>query len=142
MKNPLSESQLTMLVEAIQQAEMASTGEIRIHIDTSEDFNLAQEALDIFHDLGMQNTKDRNAVLFYLNFSQKYLTIIGDQGIHAKVCQDFWDSLHDQITQQFAQGNYFEPLQQAILRTGEELKKYFPASHTQENELPDEITFS
>jgi uncharacterized membrane protein len=32
----------------------------------------------------MDKTKERNAVLFHVNFEQKYLTIIGDVGIHEK----------------------------------------------------------
>lgn len=96
---------MASLVEAIQQAEDHSTGEIRVHIDQNSDDNNAKIAFDVFKSLGMDKTKERNAVLFHVNFEQKYLTIIGDKGIHEKVHQKFWNDLHDKITSAFSQGH-------------------------------------
>ena len=133
---------MASLVEAIQQAEDHSTGEIRVHIDQNSDDNNAKIAFDVFKSLGMDKTKERNAVLFHVNFEQKYLTIIGDEGIHAKVNQTFWDQMHDQITTQFSKGNFHDGLKNAVLETGLELKKYFPIKGVNPNELSNEITFS
>ena len=43
---------------------------------------------------------------------------------------------------EFAKGKYYEGLKSAILETGIELKKYFPISGENPNELPNEISFS
>ncbi|WP_185145676.1 TPM domain-containing protein [Chryseobacterium sp. G0186] len=142
MGNHLTNQQIASLVEAIQSAEDHSTGEIRVHIDSNTESNLANIAFEVFKELCMNKTTDRNAVLFYINFEQKYLTIIGDSGIHEKVCQSYWDHLHDYITNEFAKGNYYKALQSAILETGLELKKYFPVEGENPNQLPNEITFS
>lgn len=142
MGNHLTNQQIASLVEAIQSAEDHSTGEIRVHIDSNTESNLAHIAFEVFKKLCMNKTTDRNAVLFYINFEQKYLTIIGDSGIHEKVCQSYWDHLHDYITAEFAKGNYYKALQSAILETGLELKKYFPVKGENPNQLPNEITFS
>ena len=142
MSNFLNNIQMASLVEAIQQAEDHSTGEIRVHIDQNSDDNNAKIAFDVFKSLGMDKTKERNAVLFHVNFEQKYLTIIGDEGIHAKVNQTFWDQMHDQITTQFSKGNFHDGLKNAVLETGLELKKYFPIKGVNPNELSNEITFS
>lgn len=133
---------MASLVEAIQTAEDHSTGEIRIHIDSTTEGNNAEIAFEVFKKLCKDQTAERNAVLFHVNFEQHYLTIIGDAGIHAKVHQDFWDRLHDKITQEFVKGNYFEGLKNAVLETGLELKKHFPITGKNPNELPNEITFS
>ena len=133
---------MASLVEAIQTAEDHSTGEIRIHIDSTTEGNNAEIAFEVFKKLCKDQTAERNAVLFHVNFEQHYLTIIGDAGIHAKVHQNFWDRLHDKITQEFVKGNYFEGLKKAVLETGFELKKYFPITGKNPNELPNEITFS
>ena len=142
MNNYLSNTEMASLVEAIKQAENQSTGEIRVHIDSTSVDNNAKVAFDVFKKLGMDQTKERNAVLFHVNFEQHYLTIIGDAGIHQKVHQNFWDQLHDQITAEFAKGNYHDGLRNAILKTGFELKKHFPVSGENHNELSNEITFS
>ncbi|MRM97122.1 hypothetical protein D1Z97_07775 [Riemerella anatipestifer] len=142
VKDYLTEEQQASLVEAIKVAESLSTGEIRVHIDTQSEYHHAKRAFEVFQSLGMQDTKHRNAVLFHINFDNKYLTIIGDEGIHEKVKQDFWNGLHDEITTSFAQGLYYSGLKEAILKTGKELKKYFPIEGQNHNELPNEITFS
>lgn len=142
MENPFTEQQMASLVEAIKTAESHSTGEIRIHIDSGDEPHEAAKAFEVFTSLGMTHTKERNAVLFHVNFGTHYLTIIGDKGIHKKVQQSFWDTVHDEATSLFAQGNYFDGLKNAVLKTGLELKKHFPFSGENYNEIPDEITFS
>ncbi len=133
---------MASLVEAIKTAEDHSTGEIRVHIDSNTEDDNAEVAFEVFKRLCMEKTAERNAVLFHINFEQRYLTIIGDEGIHKKVHQQFWDKMHDDITAGFAKGRFFEPLQKAILDTGIELKKYFPVTGENKNELSDEISFS
>lgn len=133
---------MASLVEAIQTAEDHSTGEIRIHIDSNTEGNNAEIAFEVFRRLCKDQTVEKNAVLFHVNFEQKYLTIIGDEGIHAKVNQTFWDQMHDQITTQFSKGNFHDGLKNAVLETGLELKKYFPIKGVNPNELSNEITFS
>ncbi|WP_374461249.1 TPM domain-containing protein [Chryseobacterium taeanense] len=140
--NFLTSQQIASLVEAIQSAEEHSTGEIRVHIDSNTDNDNAKTAFEVFKELCMEKTTERNAVLFHINFEQKYLTIIGDKGIHEKVNQSYWDHLHDYITSEFAKGNYYKALKSAILETGLELKKYFPVKGENPNELSNEITFS
>lgn len=142
MNNYLTDYQMASLVEAIQTAENNSTGEIRIHIDSNTEGNNAEIAFEVFKRLCKDQTAERNAVLFHVNFEQQYLTIIGDEGIHQKVHQSFWNAMHDQITREFSAGNYHEGLKNAVLETGLELKKYFPISGENPNELPNEITFS
>lgn len=141
-KNHLSENEMDALVKTIHQTEECTSGEIRIHIDTEEAAIPAQKAINIFHELGMHKTKERNAVLFYVHFHQKYLTIIGDEGIHQWVHQSFWDELHDEMTQKFAQERYFDALNDAVKKTGEQLQKFFPNTENKENELPNELSFS
>jgi len=142
MNNFLTDQQMASLVEAIQTAEDHSTGEIRIHIDSNTEGNNAKIAFEVFRRLCKDQTVEKNAVLFHVNFEQKYLTIIGDEGIHEKVNQTFWDQMHDQITTQFSKGNFHDGLKNAVLETGLELKKYFPIKGVNPNELSNEITFS
>ncbi|WP_089796164.1 TPM domain-containing protein [Chryseobacterium wanjuense] len=142
MSKFLTNQQIASLVEAIQSAEQHSTGEIRVHIDSNTEDDNAKIAFKVFEELCMNKTAERNAVLFHVNFEQKYLTIIGDTGIHEKVHQSYWDHLHDYITSEFAKGNYYKALKSAILETGLELKKHFPVTGENHNELPNEITFS
>lgn len=138
----LTDRELISLVDAIQNAESMTSGEIRVHIDANTDKDNAKTAWEVFRSLNMHETKERNAVLFHINFEKKYLTIIGDEGIHTKVSQYFWDLLHDEITTEFVQGQYFKAIYDGIMKTGKELKKHFPVKGNNTNELSNEITFS
>ena len=142
MNSFLTDYQMASLVEAIQTAENHSRGEIKIHIDSTTEGNNAEIAFEVFKTLCKDKTVDKTAVLFHVNFEQHYLTIIGDEGIHKKVHQSFWDKMHDEITTSFSKSKYFEGLKNAILETGVELKKYFPIVGENPNELSNEITFS
>lgn len=142
MSNYLTDQEIASLVEAIQSAEDHSTGEIRVHIDSTTEKDNAKVALEVFNRLCKDQTVEKNAVLFHINFEQRYLTIIGDSGIHQKVQQSYWDHLHDEITSEFAKGNFYSALRNAILETGLELKKFFPITGENPNQLPNEITFS
>ncbi|QQQ26581.1 TPM domain-containing protein [Chryseobacterium indoltheticum] len=142
MNRFLTDQQITSLVEAIQSAEQHSTGEIRVHIDSTTNDQIVQTAFEVFKELCKDKTAEKNAVLFHVNFEKKYLTIIGDSGIHEKVHQSYWDHLHDYITSEFSKGHFYQALKSGILETGLELKKHFPIKGENHNELPNEITFS
>ena len=142
MNNFLTDYQMASLVEAIQTAENQSSGEIRIHIDSTTEGNNAEIAFEVFKRLCKDKTVAKNGVLFHVNFEQQYLTIIGDEGIHQKVHQSFWNLMHDRITKDFSAGRFHDGLKNAVLQTGQELKKYFPIVGENPNELSNEITFS
>ncbi len=138
----LNDAQMAALVETIEAAEELSTGEIRVHIDSATEGNMAQAAVEVFRRLQMDKTAERNGVLFHVNFNLRYLTIIGDEGINRAVSQGFWDKLHDETTNAFAKGFYFEGLRNAVVKTGAELKRHFPITDKNPNELSNDITFS
>ena len=47
-------------------------------------------AAEIFYDLKMDKTAQRNAVLVYLAVKDHQLAIFADEGIHMKTGRDFW----------------------------------------------------
>ncbi|CVK16844.1 TLP18.3, Psb32 and MOLO-1 founding protein of phosphatase [Apibacter mensalis] len=129
------------IIEAIRQAEAMSTGEIRVHLDQNLKGDALATAQSIFTKLGMEKTKDRNGVLFYVSENKKKIAIIGDINIHKYVYQNFWDELLKEITLSFKDEKYKEGLINAILKTGTKLKKFFPTDGKNiENELSNEIS--
>jgi uncharacterized membrane protein len=81
-------------------------------------------------------------VLLYLAIKDKQLAIFGDEGIHAKVGNAFWNDEVKKILKQFNRENYAEGVVQIITDIGEALAFNFPYDGTTDkNELPDEIVF-
>lgn len=132
-----------LIVNAIREAEKNTSGEIRVHIeDTCPIQEIRERVLRLFFDLEMQNTKQRNAVLFYVSANDRRFYILGDKGIYQKVPEDFWEKTVDLVLNHFKKEEIVTGLVEGILHIGNELKRYFPYRSDDINELPDEISRS
>lgn len=128
------------IVEAIRLAELNTSGEIRVHIEKTSKGDVNRRALEVFHDLKMNNTKLQNGVLIYVAVEDKSFAIYGDKGINDVVAKDFWDSTKNKIEAHFKTGNFKQGLIDGILDAGEQLKKHFPYTDLDVNELPNTIS--
>ena len=128
------------IVESIRVAEKNTSGEIRVHLEKTTELDPYDRAMEVFKDLKMDETELKNGVLIYLAVKDKTFVICGDQGINDIVANDFWDSTKDIMVSHFKNGNFKQGLIDGILRAGEELKKYFPWSEEDTNELSNEIS--
>ena len=89
----------------------------------------------------MQNTAERNGVLFYLAVNDRKFAVIGDAGINSKVPAGFWDCIKELLQAKFREGKFTEGLSEGIILAGIHLKKHFPHNKNDVNELSDEISF-
>ncbi|OEJ99096.1 hypothetical protein A8C32_07935 [Flavivirga aquatica] len=128
------------VVEAIRLAELNTSGEIRVHIEKTSNGNPTKRALELFYALKMDNTKLQNAVLIYVAVNEKSFSIYGDKGINDVVTNNFWDSTKDIMQTYFKSGNFKQGLIEGILKSGEQLKQYFPYTDSDTNELSNEIS--
>ncbi|MCW1147345.1 TPM domain-containing protein [Flavobacterium lacisediminis] len=138
----LSKAEEQEIVLAIVEAEKNTSGEIRVHIEEHTEKSPLDRAQEVFFELKMDETQDRNGVLFYICVSDKKFAIIGDKGINEAVESDFWDCTKDTVIANFKEGNFKKGLVEGILRAGERLKKYFPYQSDDTNELSNEISRS
>lgn len=136
-----TKEQQAQILASVKEAEKETSGEIRVHIETSFTGEVLDRAAWVFNKLGMHKTADRNGVLFYLAVSDKKFAIIGDAGINAKVPPGFWDDISQLLQKNFRESKFTEGLSEGILLAGEHLKTHFPYSKDDINELPDEISF-
>ena len=138
----LSKAEEQEIVLAIVEAEKNTSGEIRVHIEEHTEKSPLERAQEVFFELKMDETKDRNGVLFYVCVSDKKFAIIGDKGINEAVESDFWDCTKDTVIANFKEGKFKKGLVEGILRAGERLKKNFPYQSDDTNELSNEISRS
>jgi uncharacterized membrane protein len=128
--------------KAIEEAERETSGEIRVSVAPFFWGSVRRVAEKAFERLNMHKTKDRNGVLFFVVPSRKRFVILGDEGIHAKVGQDFWDSLAALVSEHFRKGEFTEGLVRGIEEAGLKLAAHFPYNAaTDVNELPDDVDF-
>jgi len=137
----LSKEQEQAVILAIREAEASTSGEIRVHLQHRLDGPVFDVAQKTFFRLNMHQTRQRNGVLFFIVPEKRQFAVLGDQGIDACVPHDFWDEIRDMLRENFQRGAFSEGLCSAILRVGEKLKTFFPASNDNPNELSDELSF-
>jgi len=130
------------MVEAIRSAEQKTSGEIRLFVESHCKFlDPVDRAMEVFGELHMHQTKDRNGVLVYIAIKDHQLAIYGDKGIHERLGQDFWNAELEKILGEFGQQHYTEGIIKVIHDIGDALKFHFPFERDDSNELRDDIVF-
>lgn len=133
--------QKATIIAAIQQAEKDTSGEIRVHFENHTSREALDRATQVFAELKMHKTALRNGVLIYVALDDHKLAILGDAGINAKVADNFWDEIKNNMVARFKSGQICEGITEAILAAGQQLKAFFPYQVDDVNELSDEISF-
>ncbi|HET7899289.1 MAG TPA: TPM domain-containing protein [Flavisolibacter sp.] len=131
------------LVNAIQQTEQRTSGEVRLFVESKCRFvNAVDRAKEIFLQLQMHKTEFRNATLVYVATEDHQVAVLGDEGIHQRVGQQYWEQVVIDMLAKFQGENLVTGICTAIAELGEALHQHFPYDQeTDKNELPDDIVF-
>lgn len=131
------------IVAAIQKTELVTSGEIRVYIEnTCFNSNPVDRAKELFTQLNMYNTRESNGVLVYVAVKSRKLAVFGDEGIHAKVGQNFWEDAVQKMISHFNAQHFAEGIAAIVMQIGDALQTHFPFNQqTDSNELPDDIVF-
>ena len=140
MVNILDREAAAQIVDAIHQAELVTSGEIRVHIRRKCGEDTLKEAQKVFRKLGMHKTKNKNGVLLFIAQESHRFAIVGDEGIHRNVGDLFWNKTRDLLAEAFSQEKYKEGIINAIHDIGDKLKAFFPVEPGDKNELPNTVT--
>ena len=126
---------------AIEGAENQTSGEIRVHLESTCKNDVLDRAAWLFKKLKMHETKERNGILIYLSINDRKFAIIGDLGINKVVPEGFWNQIKEKMIDHFSRGEFVPGIISGIEKTGEKLKKFFPRQSDDVNELSDEISY-
>ena len=129
------------IVEAIRRAESETSGEIRVSVAPLFWGSVEKAAWKAFERLGMTRTAERNGVLIFLVPGRRRFVVLGDEGIHRKVGQEFWEAVAAAMSGKFQDGDFTGGLVQGIEEIGRRLKEHFPHQPDDIDELPDEVDF-
>ena len=138
-----TEAEKKNITNAISMAEQRTSGEVRVFVENRCKYmDAIDRAAEIFFQLKMEKTVDRNAVLVYVAIKDKQLAVFGDEGIHNKVGNVYWNAEVKKMIAIFNKENYADGICQCIKDIGEALHHHFPYDKsTDKNELPDDIIF-
>lgn len=126
--------------EALRAAEKRTSGEIRVSLAPLFWGNVPRAAEHAFQRLGMTATRERNGVLLFVVPARRKFAVLGDEGIHAKVGQEFWERVARVLGEHFRAGDFTGGLVAGIHEIGEQLAAHFPHQGARDvNELPDQV---
>lgn len=132
------------IVAAIREAEANTTGEIRVYVENHCAYMDAMDrAIELFTQLGMDQTERRNAVIVYLAVSDRQFAIYGDVEIFEKAGGPlFWKEAGEMLKSYLKNNEIAEGLSRCVEVLGKALAQHFPYDPAiTKNELPDEIVF-
>jgi uncharacterized membrane protein len=128
------------VIQAIQEAESKTSGEIRVLIQRgklkSDPLVAAQRK---FHRLGMHKTRERNAVLIFVAPRVHKLAVVGDNAVHEKCGDEFWQRVVERMRTHFQNEKFSDALVEAVKAIGTVLESHFPKTSDDTNELPNDV---
>ena len=127
------------IVRAIAAAEGKTSGEIRVFVQRGEIADPMAAARTQFAKLGMTRTRERNGVLIFVAPRAQKFAVIGDEGVHEKCGEAFWQQLIEAMQAHFKAENFTDAVVHAIEQTGELLAQHFPRWPNDRNELPNAV---
>jgi uncharacterized membrane protein len=128
------------IVAAISEAELQTSGEIRVHVQPRVGSGEIRDVAErTFERLGMTKTVLRNGVLLFIASEDQRFVILGDSGINERVPAGFWDEIAARLTIRFQAAEYTVGIAEAIKSAGRELRQFFPRSEADVNELANDI---
>ncbi len=124
---------------AIHAAEARTSGEIRVMVSHRRAPDPVAAAQEAFLRLGMQRTERRNGVLVFVAPRSRTFAVIGDEAVHAKCGDAFWQELAAAMTGDFKRGAFTDGLVHGVERAGGLLAAHFPRQPDDRNELSDDV---
>ena len=135
---------LTSIEHAIEQSELTHRAEIRVAIEVALDFrtmwglkSARERALQVFSELNVWDTAERNGVLIYVLLAERDVEIVADSGFEGRVSNAEWQRVCTLIEREFAAGQWRDGMLHGIEAATALLTREFPASGPNRNEQQD-----
>jgi len=141
-KKFFSPGEQKLIVAAIQNAERCTSGEVRVFVESRCSYmDALDRAVEVFAQMGMHNTAERNGVLVYVAIKDQQFAVFGDEGIHRKVGTDYWNTEVIKMMRDFNREDYAAGIAGCVEDIGQALQQFFPYTEGDKNELSDDIQF-
>ena len=114
------------IVAAIRHAEGKTTGEIRVIVSPRHVTDAVAAAQKEFIRLGMDKSAGRNGVMIFVAPRARKFAVIGDDAVHAKCGDEFWQKLAESMSGYFRKGEFSEGIGHGVAKAGELLAEHFP----------------
>lgn len=126
--------------QAISHLEQQTSAELRVVVERkAKSDDAIARANQLFAELEMEKTTERNGVLLYLAFKPHLIAVVGDEGIHQKVGDEFWQLVYQAMKTHAQQGEFTLAICEGIAQVEAQLATHFPIQPDDTNELGNEV---
>lgn len=123
--------------QAIAAAEHQTSGRVRVSVAPFFWGDVRRAAERAFTRLG------RHGVLIFVVPARRKLVVLGDEDIHARVGQEFWDDVTAAVAERFRAGDFTGGLVHGIETAGKELAPALPYDAAKDTgEGPEDVDFN
>ena len=102
-------------------------------------YKASQNAQEQFYNLGLNRTKTKQGVMFFVSFDEKYVEIISDTTISSKIENTYWQKVVDEFIKDVKKKELSNGYLKAIDSCSGILIKEFPIQKNDKNELPNDV---
>jgi uncharacterized membrane protein len=127
------------IIAAVRQAELKTSGEIRVFISHKNVEDAVAAGQADFVRMGMTKTRYRNGVLIFVAPKAHKFAVIGDEAVHQKCGDVFWQALAAEMSGFFKRSEFTQGILHGVAKAGELLAAHFPPQPGDQNELPDQV---
>ena len=132
---------LTAIEDAIETSEKQHCAEIRVTIEVGLDLralwrlkSARERAHEVFTELAVWNTHERNGVLIYVLLAERDVEIVADSGFAGRIEDSEWQRVCTVIEREFAAGRWRDGILRGIEAISVLLTREFPVTGPNPNE--------
>ena len=148
VRRVFNDRELEEIAEAVGRVEQRAAAEVRVHLERwvrrarGEQPDALRRAQTLFRELRMHEAPHRNGVLVYLALDDRKLAIVGDEAIHARVGDTYWERVRDVMVGHFKAEAPRDAVVHAVEDLGRVLAEHFPRrpGDAGAGDLPNEVS--
>ena len=135
---------LDAIEQAVAESETRHSAEIRFAVEVALDLGALRRvatprdrALEVFAELAVWDTGQRNGVLIYVLLAERDVEIVADRGLDGRVADAEWRAVCERIEHAFRDGRWHDGALAGIASVTDLLAREFPAAGPNTNEQPN-----
>jgi uncharacterized membrane protein len=125
---------MNKIIEAIRKAEALTSAEIRVHVSQRWfERHPMKRAQHLFHQYGLDQSPEQNAVLVYVNLRRRKFAIFhgkNTDSVQSGFGRGFWERIAREMKRNFIATHPENAIAMTVVSLGEALSKIYPANST------------
>jgi uncharacterized membrane protein len=126
--------------KAIEEAELLTSAEFKLHIEEVCNEDVLDRAAFVFSELQLHKTQLRNAVLLYVSVNDRKVSILADAGAKAHLSEEILSNCLSTLINDFKSNSYAAGIRSCFLTLADALKSSFPYQTSDINEISNKVS--